>query len=858
MSTLKKYIKTNSHKVEFLLFISIVFGNNSPIIGGLQFSTFYGYESNSKQSPTHLTIPDKGEIYLANNFELSFDIYFWQKEPFGYIMSAGNDKVRDYFILSYSDYRHPDTSYIDLTVKNKPSIISIPIPDYLQGKNIWRKLSIKFEYSPNRIGFSFDNSGENWCYIDEPPIHNFQFNFGGMSSRVEPPRMAIKNIQINENNNHVITWPLNEIGGSIANGRSIKGEMYKGKVTNGNWLGGHHSEWQKIFSHDITGKDFQYLKFNPNSTQSIFIENDSLYFSDLTNPKEKNAFPFTKLPQKYNYLYDGKNHQLFSWYEGGDSPIASFDFTTNTWKGYELNLESKKQYFGHSIIRDEVNSDWYILGGYGWYTVKNDLQLYDPKSNDWKQVSYYTTDNDLFYPRNEMVIHHEKTKGSYLIYGGGGNESGTQEQGFRNLNDLWTLNLQTRTITKLWDDEPLLPFTNFSSKTVIVPEVNRIFHMVMQNSLTDSIKNILYQSFIDNKDFQNTQIRFQPEGVSDFSIIAMEFSQKTNELMLVVRTKRMENNKPIDSIEYYSLNLPLTHIEIIPKTANNHWIYILLVMGLGSAIWFFLKNRVLSKKMDIIETANLITSNNPVNENQKKILEKGVTVQVFGTFRMWVDCREIHFKDWRSKKARELFIFILLKNDNGVSIKDINQTFWPNVTNESAVNSRAVTLNKIRKVIFPYRDLITKVDDRLYIRETEMLYSDYLNLHSQLQNGKSKKIKDEKWPILLHGKRGVLPDMHDDWVDLIRIDMLKSVVRFCKTIATKYIENKDWENLVWIGKRILELDQFDDDGLLYAIKGSKSQMKEGIANKIYADYNKKYMDEIGEPYNKPYDTIGEF
>jgi DNA-binding SARP family transcriptional activator len=580
---------------------------------GLQFNSVYEKGSDGQSIPTSLILPENGSFHFDSNIEFSFEIYFRKKDPFGFILSATNKNESNYLILSYSDYRNPDTSYIDLTIEGNVSVISIPVPDILWAEFSWKLLSIQFNYSLNKIGLSFDNSSMTW-YKAKMPIHrDLQFQFGRISQKVEPPRMVIRNINLNENSKSNIHWPLNEISGDIAIGSMENGREYPGKVKNANWLRRYHFQWRKVYSQDITGKDFQ-----------------------------------------------------------------------------------------------------------------------------------------------------------------------------------------------------------------------------------------------------NTQIRFQPEGVSDFSIIAMEFSQKTNELMLVVRTKRMENNKPIDSIEYYSLNLPLTHIEIIPKTANNHWIYILLVMGLGSAIWFFLKNRVLSKKMDIIETANLITSNNPVNENQKKILEKGVTVQVFGTFRMWVDCREIHFKDWRSKKARELFIFILLKNDNGVSIKDINQTFWPNVTNESAVNSRAVTLNKIRKVIFPYRDLITKVDDRLYIRETEMLYSDYLNLHSQLQNGKSKKIKDEKWPILLHGKRGVLPDMHDDWVDLIRIDMLKSVVRFCKTIATKYIENKDWENLVWIGKRILELDQFDDDGLLYAIKGSKRQMKEGIANKIYADYNKKYMDEIGEPYNKPYDTIGEF
>jgi hypothetical protein len=40
---------------------------------------------------------------------------------------------------------------------------------------------------------------------------------------------------------------------------------------------------------------------------------------------------------------------------GGDNPIATFDFETNTWKGNNPGFISKEQHYSHGIIKDNQN-----------------------------------------------------------------------------------------------------------------------------------------------------------------------------------------------------------------------------------------------------------------------------------------------------------------------------------------------------------------------------------------------------------------------------------------------------------------------------------------------------------------------
>jgi|GEM_PF-986803 len=841
-----------------LLINSLLMSQEFSNSAGLQFNSVYEKGSDGQSIPTSLILPENGSFHFDSNIEFSFEIYFRKKDPFGFILSATNKNESNYLILSYSDYRNPDTSYIDLTIEGNVSVISIPVPDILWAEFSWKLLSIQFNYSLNKIGLSFDNSSMTW-YKAKMPIHrDLQFQFGRISQKVEPPRMVIRNINLNENSKSNIHWPLNEISGDIAIGSMENGREYPGKVKNANWLRRYHFQWRKVYSQDITGKDFQYFGFNEEMCNTVYAINDSFFLQNPYNPDLESHFSFVPLHSENNYNYDNLKHQLISWNGAGDSPIYTYNFETKDWIGYDQNFISKDQHYLHGIIKDSENDDWYILGGYGWYTIKNDLQVYDSSIREWIKVDLKTENEDLYYPRNEMTIKADSKNRTYLIFGGGGNESGKQEQGFRKFNDLWSLDLRTKTISKLWDDDPNLTINDFQQNTVLIPESNRIYTLLTTNNITDSTHNILYESFIDQKDFQNTQIRFYPDDVNYINIISLEYIKKTNELMLITTVKRNGSIDNKEYLEYYTLSLPLISHVINQRTEISHWILVILVFLVGSILWHFWKHWTKSDGIQLVRSLIPPSTIEKNYDDPNFILSQGVTVQVFGDFRLWVDGREIHQNEWHSKKARELFLFILLKNSRGVSIKNINLEFWPDVNGKSAANSRAVSLNKIRKIIFPYGDLIVKIDNRLSFQKNEKIYSDYIDLFHQIENGNIKNILDKKWPIIFHGKDGVLLDMKNDWIDRIRVDMVRNIINYSKKLGIEYKNKSEWENLVWVGKRILEIDSLNDDGLFYAVIGNKNLVKNGNAHKIYKEYCLRYKNEIGEKYQTTYEMIGEF
>lgn len=842
--------------LKYIVTLSFLFGNDPAEIGGVQFNSLY--DPNVVQClPTTIVFPVNESFYFSNNVELSFEIYFWQKDPFGYILSAGNHAVADNFIVSYSNYRHPDTSYIELSYLDKAAVISFPVIDNLQGKNIWKSISIRLDYSRNSIGFSFDHSNFKWYDVHEPLSKEFQFSFGKTSRKIEPPRMAIRHIHVKELNRPPISWELDEESGDIAEGWSNGSKKYTAKVKNGVWLTGLHSKWKLVYAKDITGRTFKNLGYDKSRNQYIFIQDDSLFFQNIAEPQIIKNFPFTLLAEKYKIHYIPETQGIVAWNHGGDSPIATFDLEKNTWYGYDSTFITNEQHFSHSTFRNPQSNDWYILGGYGWYTVKNDLLRYNWSQNNWENVKYTLEGKDQFFPRTEATVQYDSETDSYFIFGGIGNESGMQEQGFRQLNDLWALDLKTNTMSQIWQDVLSLDTSDFFYRSVLVPEINQVFLLLIHEFKTNETKSILHTSALDQKDFINTGIVFDAKRTTK-SIISLHYIPKSNELLLVATSQHENATGVKEFLEYYTINLPLISISN-REEANVKYFWILgIIMGIAFLIYLKRGKQLPDVQQIIKPIQKKDVSHVGDEQTQLIILEKGVTVQVCEDFRLWVDGREIRYKDWRSKKARELFLFILLKNHHGAPIKNINLTFWPDVKSESAANSRAVTLNKIRNVIAPYGHLIEKTDDRLWMKENDLLNTDYFKLYHVLQNSNSASLNDKKWPIKLHGKNGVLPDMHDDWVDFVRADMVNRVIRYSKHLGQEYLENKQWEELVWIGKWILELDPFNDDGLFFAIIGNKNQMKDGLAHKIYSDYCQNYEREMGETYKTTYEMIGEF
>ena len=211
-------------------------------------------------------------------------------------------------------------------------------------------------------------------------------------------------------------------------------------------------------------------------------------------------------------------------------------------------------------------------------------------------------------------------------------------------------------------------------------------------------------------------------------------------------------------------------------------------------------------------------------------------------------------KEWISKKARNLFIFIVLKGENGVSLDEIHNTFWPDVNLESARNSRAVALSSIRRVISPYDDLLITKQDIIKFEDHDDIFIDYRYISNLIKFPKIKSLHSLH-PLQLFDNGQLLKFSNSTWVEYYRLEILEQICRYSKSLAELFIEKKQWSKVEFIGNKLLLLNSFNDDGMRYSVLANKMLNKNAFAHKVYTDFIKKYELKIGEKYPLSYNNI---
>ena len=832
-----------------MLFVFSI-GEGLPSTEGLYFRSNYDTDNSARNLGTTLKIPEKGMIKFRNTINLEFDIFFWRKDPFGFILSGGNDKNPDLLVLSYSDYKNLDTSYIELTYNNRPSIISIPIVDKDQGWKKWKNIKLYLESERQRVGLSFNFEPIIWHSVDKAITERINFRFGTTSRSIEPPRMAIRNIIMNRDNEETKVWKLNENSGDVAHQKNKNDKSWNGIVTDGIWMKELHSSWRKTGSYSIISDRLTIIGLNRLENEFIFSSDDSLYYIDLMANEIVKVHPFSYVIDKnYNYFYNQITDEICATHGGGGGPIIRFDSESNNWQGYNSDFESDDLYYQSQLLFDLHGGDIFAIGGYGWYEQKNILQKYNTNTRSWDAIKYKIIGSHNFFPRSRLHVNFDPQGGKYLIYGGGGNESGKQQQGFRQLNDLWSFDLETMTLKNIWEDES----EHINKKTIydnylILPKMDRVFNIQGLDSDMGNLKITLRQSLMSSKNFTDTRIGFNLDESNTSSIIYSDLLYDSDKLIIGVLNKKRNRKKKLD---FYTISLPLLMPNIEEKNFAGIILFVFLFIGIAGLL--FSK----PKKVNNNQQVSIIDKIDTQNQIFKKpILKRGVTVHFLGGFRLWIDEKEIQISKWGSKKARELFIYILLKNGRGASLVDINAIFWPDVKLSSARNSRSVALSRIRDTIYPYGKMIKKIDDRIAIIDNPHLFSDYRELLIKLNNIDYKETKLYPLdPLQAYGKNGLLPDLSQEWLDFHRIDLSESIYKYAAMISEKFIDEKNWEDLEWVGSRLLRLNQFNDNGLAFSVLANKKMSKDGLAHQIYDDFIKKYEMEMGEKYPTSYDNL---
>jgi len=433
----------------------------------------------SEQYKSRLNLSVDNKYSVKDSLQISFDISLDTEKYWGNIFFLGDEN--DFYInLSLITYRSEDSSYIVLFINQQESTISfVDLKGDLDLLS-WEHFDIKLNLINNKISVTYKNITKD-IHVDLPDELELDIIFGGVPpfhylAGLDACYFAVRNIKLSIDKKREHNWKLDEVKGDYAYDEI---GFKRGKQEHSEWLQSYHTGWKEIIRFD---SDYMPgITFNENKSEIYSVNQEYMTkFNIISREKEEIEFR-KKRPRTANTaIFNNVTNKLLSYYHG-TGQISEFEEESKTWSSIDISKDTMQHYYVHTNFVDSGNGYVYILGGYGWFIMKNDLQKYDFNNKIWQKINIT---GDFYKPRSNPLISSGRNKGEFYVFGGMGNKSGKQEEGYKPIKDLHLLNLNENTFTKLWennDSAVALPVTNRSGNLVADYDKNVLYAMLIND-----------------------------------------------------------------------------------------------------------------------------------------------------------------------------------------------------------------------------------------------------------------------------------------------------------------------------------------------------------------------------------------
>lgn len=175
------------------------------------------------------------------------------------------------------------------------------------------------------------------------------------------------------------------------------------------------------------------------------------------------------------------------------------------------------------------------------------------------------------------------------------------------------------------------------------------------------------------------------------------------------------------------------------------------------------------------------------NENQSGE-EKRLSVNFFGGIGVYDRGKELQ---WKTKKARELFFYYLLRGEKGASRQEIINLFWSDYVYVSAINNLKTTNNIIRNVLknsdidFSLDYMNEKYILRLKVDENDYDFYQKMQLKANREKNVNKKTRYVLHLIKKFGE-GFCPEIKNAFFDAernrIRLELARVMVQLIRAL----------------------------------------------------------------------------
>ncbi len=243
--------------------------------------------------------------------------------------------------------------------------------------------------------------------------------------------------------------------------------------------------------------------------------------------------------------------------------------------------------------------------------------------------------------------------------------------------------------------------------------------------------------------------------------------------------------------------------------------------------------------------------------------KKGNKIEILGNFNV-VTKENGNISNQFSPLLKQLLSFFIIKtlsaDENGISTKEINNTFWPGFTKEQAKDNRGTNIKKLRKLLeqLPETQIIFR-DKKWFFQtgnNTTVDFYEYNRLKEQLlieiKNGSLDKASINLFISILQ-RGNILQDLDYEWLDAFKGKITEEVSELLLQICNVLPEFDSLKTE--LAKTILRFDDLNEDALLVVVKNLSEAGNHGLARQIFEEFSKRYENLYSEPFNTDFYSL---
>lgn len=828
-------------------FLCVVFAS----ISGHALAQGLGFRSTEQshiENRTSYTVFAERVPKIQTKLIISFELSILDPNSFGFICVVdAEDSNKDYslaYIKADSKFSH-----LKLNLKGEENLLTIPIQSSLLGKGKWIKVDMSFNLKENRIEMALGTDKYEVKRSDLNDLIYAQIFFGKNGNIIDVPSFAIRNLTVS-NSKEKFDFKFKEHSGNEVHdqqGNAI------GLVENPVWLINDSYHWRQRFTY--SANEVFAVNYDSTEMKIRIIGKDSLASYDIVkNTFEKKAYT-NKLPVQIrlgtSFFSQGK---LFV-YEVNNTPdecptIASLDLSSYTWENNSA-LRLDQQLHHHNAYFNPLNQQLLIFGGFGNNRLSNTFYKYNLAENSWNKLDFT---GDVITPRffAGMGIQNNKL----LLFGGVGNKTGDQSIGKTYYFDCYSVDLQNRKITKLWEvnrgDEKLV-----SARNLVISGDNSSFYALCYPEYIPKTFIKLYKYNIKTGEHAilGDSIPIISEEIQTNANLYLNSS--TKELYCIIHEVSKGNSK----LSIYSIdNPPISTDELYVNPRNNkkliYWgIGILFIVGFLAVVLFWMS---ISRKKRLLKDRQIIVGDQE-KRSEHTLQPKKNAVYIFGLFTVFNRNGQISTHLF-SPQIKQLFLLILLrsnKGEAGISSEEIYSLMWPDKPAKNAKNLKGVTINKLRTILSDIDGIELILENQHFrFQINESFYCDYFHLISLYPSISSEidEYNNEQF-IEITSRGEFLQSSDNEYFDLYKRDLADQILILVPDVLNHYFSKNEYAKTIAMGSVLYSVDELNECAFYYIINSYLRLGDESSAKKHYNSYILRYKKLQGEDYSTLYPEL---